>query len=62
MSGAATLTPPGDVTAAVADVTGVTVVADELDIETRLRTICGHLHALHAQLVDIAAEALKTGC
>lgn len=55
MSGAATLTPAGDPSAPDAG-------RDGLDIETRLRTICGHLNALHAQLVDITAEAMTTGC
>src|ERR687892_2311339 len=31
-------------------------------IEGRLREICGHLNVLHAQLVEVAAEALATGC
>ena len=37
--------------------------ADEqgLDIEERLRAVCGHLNVLNAQLVELAAEALETG-
>ena len=31
------------------------------DIEVRLRGVCGHLNVLHAQLVELAAEALATG-
>ena len=31
------------------------------DIEARLRAVCGHLNVLHAQLVELAAEALETG-
>ena len=31
------------------------------DIEERLRAVCGHLNVLHAQLVELAAEALETG-
>ena len=27
-------------------------------IEERLRTVCGHLNVLNAQLVELAAEAL----
>ena len=30
------------------------------DIEERLRTVCGHLNVLHAQLVELAAEAMET--
>ena len=30
-------------------------------IEERLRTVCGHLNVLNAQLVELAAEALSTG-
>ena len=33
----------------------------DVDIEERLRTVCGHLNVLHAQLVELAAEALDTG-
>jgi Domain of unknown function (DUF222)/HNH endonuclease len=45
----------------------VTAVADPVTepvtgIEDRLREICGHLNVLHAQLVEVAAEALETGC
>ena len=32
-----------------------------VDIEERLRTVCGHLNVLNAQLVELAAEALETG-
>ena len=32
-----------------------------LDIEERLRAVCGHLNVLNAQLVELAAEALATG-
>ena len=32
-----------------------------VDIEERLRTVCGHLNVLNAQLVELAAEALATG-
>ena len=32
-----------------------------IDIEERLRTVCGHLNVLNAQLVELTAEALKTG-
>jgi Domain of unknown function (DUF222)/HNH endonuclease len=32
-----------------------------LDIEERLRTVCGQLNVLNAQLVALAAEALDTG-
>ena len=32
-----------------------------VDIEERLRTVCGHLNVLNAQLVELAAEALVTG-
>ncbi len=31
-----------------------------VDIEERLRTVCGHLNVLNAQLVELAAEALMT--
>jgi len=48
-------------------VMAVTAVADPVtepvtSIEDRLREICGHLNVLHAQLVEVAAEALETGC
>ena len=33
----------------------------DLSIEERLRVVCGHLNVLHAQLVDLAAEAMDTG-
>ena len=33
----------------------------EVDIEVRLREVCGHLNVLNAQLVELAAEALATG-
>ena len=36
-------------------------LAAESSIEERLREVCGHLNVLHAQLVDLAAEALETG-
>ena len=32
-----------------------------VDIEERLRTVCGHLNVLNAQLVELAAEAMETG-
>ena len=32
-----------------------------VDIDERLRTVCGHLNVLNAQLVELAAEALATG-
>ena len=32
-----------------------------MDVEERLRTVCGHLNVLNAQLVELAAEALETG-
>ena len=32
-----------------------------IDIEERLRTVCGHLNVLNAQLVELAAEAMATG-
>jgi hypothetical protein len=32
-----------------------------LDIEDRLRAVCGHLNVLNAQLVELTAEALATG-
>jgi hypothetical protein len=32
-----------------------------VDLEERLRTVCGHLNVLNAQLVELAAEALATG-
>ncbi|MET0458366.1 MAG: DUF222 domain-containing protein, partial [Ilumatobacteraceae bacterium] len=44
----------GDVQALPADVQG-------LDIEERLRAVCGHLNVLNAQLVELTAEALATG-
>ena len=31
------------------------------DIEDRLRAVCGHVNVLHAELVELAAEALETG-
>ena len=37
------------------------VLDAEADIEVRLRAVCGHLNVLHAQLVELAAEALATG-
>jgi hypothetical protein len=37
-------------------------VATVPDVEDRLQTVCGQLNVLHAQLVDLAAEALATGC
>ena len=33
----------------------------EVDIEVRLRDVCGQLNVLNAQLVELAAEALATG-
>jgi HNH endonuclease len=33
----------------------------DVDIEERLRTVCGHLNVLHARLVELAAETLATG-
>ena len=32
-----------------------------VDIEERLRTVCGYLNVFNAQLVELAAEALATG-
>ena len=32
-----------------------------VDIEERLRTVCGHLNVLNAQLVELAGEALTSG-
>jgi hypothetical protein len=32
----------------------------DVDIEERLRTVCGHLNVLNAQLVELAAEALAS--
>jgi hypothetical protein len=32
-----------------------------VDVEERLRTVCGHLNVLNAQLVELAGEALATG-
>jgi hypothetical protein len=32
-----------------------------VDLEERLRTVCGHLNVLNAQLVELAGEALATG-
>ena len=32
-----------------------------VDIEERLRTVCGHLNVFNAQLVELAAEAMATG-
>jgi hypothetical protein len=40
---------------------GGVVLDPDVDIEERLRTVCGHLNVLHAQLVELAAEALATG-
>ena len=41
---------------------GMSVELDPaVDIEERLRTVCGHLNVLNAQLVELAAEALATG-
>src|SRR5262245_39685983 len=37
-------------------------VATVTDVEARLQAVCGQLNVLHAQLVDLAAEALATGC
>ena len=37
-------------------------VATVTDVEARLQTVCGQLNVLHAELVDLAAEALVTGC
>jgi hypothetical protein len=34
----------------------------EVSVEDRLRAVCGHLNVLHAELVELAAEALETGC
>lgn len=41
--------------------TGGAEVDSNVDIEERLRAVCGHLNVLHAQLVELAAEALETG-
>ena len=41
---------------------GMSVELDSsAEIEERLRTVCGHLNVLNAQLVELAAEALATG-
>ena len=41
---------------------GMSVELDPaIDIEERLRTVCGHLNVLNAQLVELAAEAMATG-
>src|SRR5262245_40887745 len=37
-------------------------VATVTHVEARLQAVCGQLNVLHAQLVDVAAEALATGC
>ena len=41
--------------------TGGAEVDSNLDIEERLRAVCGHLNVLHPQLVELTAEALETG-
>jgi hypothetical protein len=38
------------------------VDAPEVSVEDRLRSVCGHLNVLHAELVALAAEALETRC
>ena len=40
--------------------TGGAELDPDVDIEERLRTVCGHLNVLNAQLVELAAEALVT--
>jgi hypothetical protein len=47
--------------AAAADVEPEVVGGVVDDIEERLRAVCGHLNVLHAELVELAAEALETG-
>jgi Domain of unknown function (DUF222) len=46
---------------AVATVTDP-VVEPAAELEDRLQSVCGQLNVLHAELVDLAAEALATGC